>query len=172
MLLWSNCLTRRFAPCLVRVNTIPHFTRSSLMSCTSNLRLSAFLKNIILCSIRSTVISLGLTSTMTALFRNEPASLAIDFGIVALNSRFCRLFGRSLRTFSMSRMNPISSILSASSRTKNSTLVMSTKPWPMRSRSRPGVATRISRPFCNARTWGFCLTPPKITRCRISMCSL
>ncbi len=147
-----SCFTSRFAPCFVLVKTMPHVTSSSRMMLARIRRLSAFRVNRICCSIRSTVISSGLTSTVTAFLRNEFARLAIVVGMVALKSRFCRFLGRSLSTFSISRIKPMSSIRSASSRTKNSTCVMSIWPCPIKSNNRPGVAIRTSSPFCKART--------------------
>ena len=58
---------------------------------------------------------------------------------------------------------PISSMRSASSSTKNSTLSSFTIFWPIKSHRRPGVAMRISTPRSIASTCGTCDTPPKMT---------
>ena len=54
----------------------------------------------------------------------------------------------------------MSSIVSASSRTKNSMVLKSTNLWLQRSRRRPGVATKMSTPRRRALTCGFWDTPP------------
>src|SRR6185436_13785017 len=60
-------------------------------------------------------------------------------------------------------MNPMSSMRSASSRTRMPTLSSFAMRCSIRSRSRPGVATRTSTPVRRAWAWGFWPTPPKTT---------
>lgn len=57
----------------------------------------------------------------------------------------------------------MSSMRSASSRINTSTWFNFTKPWLMRSRSRPGVATRMSTPFPSRSVCAPCPTPQKMT---------
>ena len=73
-------------------------------------------------------------------------------------------------TLRMSWMKPMSSIRSASSRTNVSTDRSGTSPCDIRSRSRPGVATRMSIPRRRACDCGPWLTPPKTMACRRSVC--
>ena len=73
---------------------------------------------------------------------------------VAENSRFWRCGGRRSRILRMSRMKPMSSIRSASSRTRTSTCDRSIVRWPAWSSRRPGVATTIAGPARRARTCG------------------
>ncbi|MCA9553176.1 MAG: GAF domain-containing protein, partial [Myxococcales bacterium] len=113
-----------------------------------------------------TVVAGGVTSTRTGSCSSRWARATMSSGMVALNRSDCRFFGRASMILRTSRMKPMSSMRSASSRTKISTRERSACPWPMRSRRRPGVATRISTPRRSACTCGFWPTPPKITVCR------
>ena len=115
--------------------------------------------------ILSTGVNVDLTFTFFGFFNNVSANLITESGIVAEKNKVCLFAGNILTTFWTSRMKPISSILSASSRTKNCILSNEQKPWFMRSKSLPGVATIISTPLFNNLTCGPCLTPPKITVC-------
>ena len=69
----------------------------------------------------SKVASTGVTATRTGSFKIAFASSAISLGIVAENSMVCLLEGISLTILLTSWMNPMSSIRSASSSTKNLT---------------------------------------------------
>src|SRR3546814_2022211 len=64
----------------------------------------------------------GLAGRATAIVlgfeRNLSASFLIGGGIVAENSKICRFAGNLVQIFSMSGMNPMSSIRSASSMTR------------------------------------------------------
>ena len=91
---------------------------------------------------------------------NVAASSRISSEKVAENSRLWRCAGMRARMRRMSRMKPMSSIRSASSRTRISTERRSIVPCPAWSSSRPGVATTISGPARRARTWGSNPTPP------------
>ena len=74
-------------------------------------------------------------------------------GQVAENMAVWRPFSLSLQKLIMYRTSsskPISSMRSASSRTKNSTALKSQAPSLMRSLMRPGVATTQSTPFFSA----------------------
>src|SRR3546814_17256107 len=58
------------------------------------------------------------TSIVLGFDRNLSASFLIGGGIVAENSKVCRFAGNLVQIFSMSGMNPMSSIRSASSLTR------------------------------------------------------
>ncbi len=107
----------------------------------------------------STVVLRGVTWTWAGRSRMPSARRRISFEKVALKSRFWRRGGSSARIFRMSRMKPMSSIRSASSRTRISTRDRSIVRWPTWSSSRPGVATTISGPARSARTWASKPTP-------------
>ncbi len=72
--------------------------------------------------------------------------------------------------FWMSRMKPMSSIRSASSRTTVSRLLKLRLPCWWWSSRRPGVATTISTPARRALVWGLMFTPPKMVVERRGMC--
>ena len=111
----------------------------------------------------STVDETGVTSTLAGLWRSLSVSAWISAGMVAEKSKVCFLTGSNEIIFLTSWINPISSIRSASSRTKISTWAKSTKPCPTKSLSRPGVATSMSIPRRSSSIWGFAETPPKMT---------
>ena len=67
-------------------------------------------------------------------------------------------------------MKPRSSIWSASSNTKISTLLRSICLWLTRSNILPGVAMRISTPLSNFLIWGACSTPPTKAMMLSSVC--
>ena len=92
--------------------------------------------------------------------RKAPASERISALSVARNSRFWRRAGSSARIRRMSSMKPMSSIRSASSRTRTSTWPRLTVRLPAWSSSRPGVATTISTPASRSRSCGGIGTPP------------
>ena len=111
-------------------------------------------------SISSTVVADGVTATVTGSISIWSARRAISGGMVAEKNSVCRSFGTSATIFRMSRMKPMSSMRSASSRTSTSTLSKRTARLLWRSSRRPGVATRTSTPLASAR---ICLpigTPP------------
>ena len=154
------CLFRSFAilsaPCLVRLNTSA-FTTSGfrfLMSQGSRNFLLPFSTKYRLCWMRSTVLDTGSTLTKAGSCRMPAASCSISLGMVALNIRFWRCLGSLAITFFTSWTKPISSIRSASSRTKISMLERSSSPCPTRSFKRPGQAMRMSTPFFRAATCG------------------
>lgn len=107
----------------------------------------------------------GVTVTFDGLWRILWESLTISGGIVAEKKSDCLFTGRTLRSFFTSWIKPISSIRSASSKTKISISWREIYFWFMRSRRRPGVAMIISTPFLRASTWRHCPTHPKITVC-------
>ncbi|MNS84626.1 hypothetical protein D3C72_1184590 [compost metagenome] len=117
----------------------------------------------IFCLITSTVELRRATSIMAGLFSKPSARALISSENVAENSRFWRFGGSTASTFLMSRMKPMSSMRSASSRIRISTFDRSTVPWPMWSSKRPGVATRMSTPCLSCLICGLMPTPPKIT---------
>ncbi len=92
---------------------------------------------------------------------------------VAENIRFCAAWAAARAPCVTSRMKPMSSMRSASSSTRISTLERSSvRCWPAWSSRRPGVATRMSTPRLRARSiCGLMLTPPKIngatSSCRV-----
>ena len=79
--------------------------------------------------------------------------------IVAEKSRVCRFTGRSARILRMAGRNPMSSIRSASSRTRIRTELSDTSFRFARSSIRPGVAT-ITWAFAAALAWAGIPTPP------------
>src|SRR5206468_1397124 len=89
------------------------------------------------------------------------ASPMIGGGIVAEKKSVCRRRGRCLRMRRMSGRKPMSSIRSASSRTRTSRCSSLAYGWRKWSRSRPGVATITSTPLRNACSCGPMPTPPK-----------
>ena len=103
------------------------------------------------------------TSIKTGDFSKPSANFLISGEKVAEKSRFCLCFGKIDNIFLISWINPISSILSASSKTKNSTFDKSKQSWETKSSNLPGVAVIISTPFFKIAFWGFIPTPPKIT---------
>ncbi|MNN71742.1 hypothetical protein D3C81_1877050 [compost metagenome] len=104
----------------------------------------------------------GVTSMRSGLCSSLLARSVMSFEKVAENSRFWRLGGSLARTFFTSWMKPMSSMRSASSRTRISTWDKSMLPCPARSSRRPGHATRMSTPLDTAWTCGFMPTPPKM----------
>ena len=88
------------------------------------------------------------------------AIFAIAGAIVAEYSIICRVVGVSSRIFSMSSMNPMSSISSASSRT---TIEISARDSVFRFRwssTRPGVPTTMFTPLLSAFTCRSSDEPP------------
>jgi hypothetical protein len=104
--------------------------------------------------------------TETGPRRMASANRRIAMGMVAEKSSVWRREGRRSITLRMSRMNPMSSMRSASSSTSTSMACKSTTAWSIRSSRRPGVATSTSTPARSLRIWGPWLTPPKTTACR------
>ena len=160
----SRARATRSAPRLVRVKTITR--RKSLFSnsSASRARLRSCSTKMTFCWTFSTVVAWGVTETRTGSgFRSSPASLPISVGMVAEKKRFCRALGRYFTIRRIGRMKPMSSIWSASSRTKVSTPWRVTVFSPRWSIRRPGVATSTSTPGAMARIWPPYFTPPKIT---------
>ena len=81
-----------------------------------------------------------------------PASRTTSGGIVAEKNSVWRCFGSAAITLRTSWMKPMSSMRSASSSTNTSRRSSRTRPWPIRSSRRPGVATRTSTPRASACT--------------------
>ena len=119
---------------------------------------------------RSIGVLCGATSTRTGSGRKMvAASFVMSSGMVALKNRFWRFCGRSATTLRISWMNPMSSMRSASSSTKNSRAFSDTAFWPIKSSNLPGVATSTSTPrtrflFCEAS-----FTPPKMHAVEIAV---
>ncbi len=110
---------------------------------------------------RLTVISLGAC-------KKASASLRMAGAIVAEKNRVCRLSGSRLTIFSISGINPISSIRSASSITRIRVWVKSNPPRSNRSSRRPGVAISTSTPRFSTSFWSAMLSPP-ISRAWVSL---
>ena len=151
------------APCLVRVKTraLPTCSWSRM----ARRRLVLFPRSTRQTSWRmtSTGVDTGAAAARTGSWRRVSTRSMISGGRVAEKNMVCFFWGRSLITRRTSWMKPMSSIRSASSRTKISTPDRSSRPWPDRSSSRPGVAVRMSTPRFSCSTWGVWPTPPKIT---------
>ncbi len=96
-------------------------------------------------------------------FRNSLVMDSICELRVAEKRRVCLLLGSFLTMVRMSGMNPMSSMRSASSRTRAS--IWWKFPWPFstRSRSLPGVAMRMSTPEFSLTICPLSLTPPMMT---------
>ena len=103
------------------------------------------------------------TSIKAGLLSKPSASVLISSENVAENNKFCRLAGNAANTLRISRMNPISSMRSASSRMRISTCLRLTAPCCIKSSKRPGVATKISIPCFKRRICGLMFTPPNTT---------
>ena len=152
-----------FAPRFVVENTKADSIDSSLSKCLSR-DLFCFLRTwYTSCVIVSTVDETGVTSTLIGSFTIESTSFVISDGMVAENNKFCLTLGNFDIIFLTSWIIPISSIRSASSKTKHSMLRKSIYFWLNKSSILPGVAISISTPSLSAFVWGFCDTPPKIT---------
>ena len=135
---WLSCSASLLAPCLVRVNTSTWNQFCVLIRCESSSRLRSRSTGCTVCVMISTVELRRATSISAGASSRLSASSLISSENVAENSRFCRFFGSSARMRLMSRMKPMSSIRSASSRTRISTRERSRLPWPWWSSSRPG----------------------------------
>src|SRR5918993_4792047 len=108
---------------------------------------------------------------VAGLSSSSRVSATIGAGIVALKNSVCRLAGRCLSTRLMSGRNPMSSMRSASSRTRNSrpaSLAYGARKW---SSSRPGVAMITSTPRRNACSCGPMPTPPKTAAALTGVCT-
>mmetsp|Transcript_24918 Transcript_24918/g.78533 ORF Transcript_24918/g.78533 Transcript_24918/m.78533 type:complete len:206 (+) Transcript_24918:523-1140(+) len=92
------------------------------------------------------------TRTSTASRMNSAASRRTEAGHVAVNITVCRSCGSSLITFRICGSNPMSSIRSASSSTRQRMPLTSTATL------RPGGGSRrsLSRPGVATSTWGLC----------------
>ena len=77
----------------------------------------------------------------------------------------------ALRILVTTGKKPRSAMWSASSSTVISMASRCKSPWPIRSSTRPGVATTISTPSRSACTWRVCDTPPKMVVTRRFMAS-
>ena len=100
------------------------------------------------------------TSTLTGLCRNASASRWISGGMVAEKNRVWRVKGTIFTMRSISGMNPMSSMRSASSITRSSTPVSRSLPRSKWSSRRPGVAISTSTPRVILASWSPKDTPP------------
>ena len=112
----------------------------------------------------STVVAAGVISIFSGFFRIFAASLAMSGGIVAEKNSVCFFSGVRAIIFLTSWINPISSMRSASSSTRILIFSIFTIFWSIRSKSLPGVATRISTPRFKFSSCGFWETPPYTTQ--------
>ena len=115
------------------------------------------------CWIVSAAEETALTATFSGFTKICLDRSKIFWGIVAEKNRDCLFLGSLAMIFLISWMNPISSILSASSKTKYFTALIEINPWFIKSKRRPGVATKISMPLLKALVWPCCEPPQKIT---------
>mmetsp|Transcript_66725 Transcript_66725/g.201420 ORF Transcript_66725/g.201420 Transcript_66725/m.201420 type:complete len:292 (+) Transcript_66725:841-1716(+) len=106
------------------------------------------------------------TRTSTASRMNSAASRRTEAGHVAVNITVCRSCGSSLITFRICGSNPMSSIRSASSRTRKFTPSMLITPRSRKSSRRPGVQMAISQPSAMDCNWGIASAPPYIEQTR------
>ena len=143
------------APCLVRVKTNICFQLPSVINLIIKSVFFSLATGYTFWIIASTVVFSGVASTCTGWCKIPIANCLISLEKVAENSKFCLFEGNTFKIRSISRKNPMSSILSASSKTKISTLASDIKPWFCKSINRPGVATKISTPWRNCVTCGF-----------------
>ncbi len=95
-------------------------------------------------------------------------SRVISGGMVAEKNSVWRVNGTSLQMRSMSGMNPMSSMRSASSMTRMSMPVSSSLPRSEKSSSRPGVAISTSAPRVILVSWSAKETPP-MSRATLSL---
>ena len=152
---FSRSRATLLAPCLVRVNTRAFFTPSCPIRWASRRVLLFLSTKYTLCSMASTGEEMGSTATRAGSWSREFTRSPISGGMVAEKNRVCFCRGSHFKIFFTSWIKPMSSIRSASSRTKTSRSSRLTKPWSWRSISRPGVAMRMSTPRRRASTWGF-----------------
>ena len=98
------------------------------------------------------------------MLRNSPALRCTSWAKVAENMRVCLwsflgMLGLATHRLT-SGMKPMSSILSASSSTRNWRPLKVTWPRSAKSRSRPGVATRMLQPLASWPRWNWVAVPP------------
>ena len=101
---------------------------------------------------------------VTGWFRNSRTRPSTALSSVAENNRRWLRGGVRRRSRRTPGRKPRSAMWSASSSTVTSTSSRVQAPWPIRSSSRPGQATRMSTPRRSALTWGPWPTPPKTVR--------
>ena len=106
------------------------------------------------------------------MLRNSPALRCTSWAKVAENMRVCLWSFLGMLGLATHRrtsgMKPMSSILSASSSTRNWRPLKVTWPRSAKSRSRPGVATRMWTPFLMTSIASLVGTPPMARHDRIS----
>ena len=155
---------RASAPCLVRVKISTWFQPRFSKRCSSTSFFFSRSTWMTFWLTVSTVVLRRATSMDWGSCRKLLASSLISSEKVAEKSRFWRLplGGSRARILRMSRMKPMSSMRSASSRTRISMPERSRVRWLMWSSRRPGQATRMSTPRFRAAIWGFMPTPPNM----------
>lgn len=162
-LFWISTFSSLLAPCLVLVNTTTLLIGCVFRKCRRRSFLFSLLTIYRLWLTVSTVLVSGAIRISAGLVRKSRARFMILGSIVAEKNKVCTFLGIWLWIFLISLINPISSIRSASSSVKISTLLRFTCFWLIRSRSLPGVAITISTHLRSTLTWGFCPTHQNIT---------
>ena len=147
----SICLPSLLTPALVLQNImlLPHF--SVIYADRSALPLDSTFQNI--CCMLSMLTSSGPMPIIAGLSWYESTISPTSSSNVALNRIVCRFGLHSSSMAHTGSMNPMSAILSASSRTTISTSSRRKAPLSSRSISLPGHATNISTPLSNFRNW-------------------
>ena len=120
------------------------------------------------CSIEVLVVAWRATSTLAGLLRKALVIRSISGAMVAEKNSVWRVLGVIWKMRSISGMNPISSIRSASSTTMICTPVNSSLPRSKWSSRRPGVAISTSTPRSISLSWSPNDTPP-ISKALVSL---
>ena len=144
---FTKCFTTLSAPCFVRVKIKIEVASTSFKISTNKAFLFPLSIKYNDCLMISAVEETGVTSTRIGSRSIVPANFRISGAIVAEKNKFCRFSGKARISLLTSWMNPISSMRSASSRTKISTSRIEINPCVIKSNNLPGVATNISTPF-------------------------
>mmetsp|Transcript_10360 Transcript_10360/g.11822 ORF Transcript_10360/g.11822 Transcript_10360/m.11822 type:complete len:217 (-) Transcript_10360:921-1571(-) len=170
-----NCLEIQLATCFLFVKTIVGFCWPLFLFCSLRIWIKTFILSFLepwpsiltmRCSTDLLVAPTFPTATRAKLaLKYDCSAMARKaFGKVAENRSVCRsarwgmlLCSTILRNCGS---NPISSIRSASSNTRNLHFSNDTRSRSKKSTSRPGVATRISTPLANASNCGRAVAPP------------
>ena len=122
----SNCSAKRFEPCLVRINTKTCSQLPWRISISNKARFFSRSTGCTTWEIVSAVVLRGATSILSGFFRMLEARVLISSEKVAENKRFWRFAGNNGKIRRISRIKPISSMRSASSKISVSTQLKST----------------------------------------------
>ncbi len=110
-----------------------------------------------------------LTSTSFGCFIVDLANCSMFADIVAENKSVWRFVGSIASTRRIAGRNPMSSMRSASSRTRTSTLDKLTAPRSVRSSSRPGVAINTAAPRRRLEICVLMFAPPITVTLRLAL---